>query len=150
MGPVAKGTSMSNASRRSVTVERTTLGQYRIANPRGGSVTLRTDDTDFTAVELLLGAIGGCTLIDVDHLCSRRAEPTTLSVEVTADKTADDSGNHLANVTVTFRAEFPPGEDGDAARRVLPEIVRRSHDRLCTVSRTMERASPVETRIADD
>lgn len=138
---------MSNANRRSVTVERTTLGQYRITNPRGGTVTLRTGDSDFTAVELLLGAIGGCTLIDVDHLCSRRAEPTTLSVEVTADKASDDSGNHLENVTVTFRAQFPPGDDGDAARRVLPDIVRRSHDRLCTVSRTIEHATPVETVI---
>lgn len=141
---------MSNASRRSVTVERTTLGQYQITNPRGGTVTLRTDDPDFTAVELLLGAIGGCTLIDVDHTCSRRAEPTTLSVEVTGDKVSDGSGNHLENVTVTFQAEFPPGEEGDAARRVLPDIVRRSHDRLCTVSRTVERATPVETVIAED
>lgn len=141
---------MSNASRRSVTVERTTLGQYRITNPRGGTVTLRTEDSDFTAVELLLGAIGGCTLIDVDHMCSRRAEPTTLSVEVTGDKASDDSGNHLENVTVTFRAEFPPGNEGDAARRVLPDIARRSHDRLCTVSRTVERATPVETVITQD
>lgn len=138
---------MSTDNLRTVTVERTSLGKYRITNRRGGSLTLRTDEADFTAVELLLGAIGGCTLIDVDHLCSRRAEPTSLSVEVTGRKVSDDSGNHLENLTVTFRAEFPAGEEGDAARQVLPDVVRRSHDRLCTVSRTVERSTPVEAVI---
>jgi putative redox protein len=48
---------------------------------------------------------------------------------------------------VTFRVAFPAGEAGDAARAVLPDIVRQSHDRLCTVSRTIELGTPVSTRI---
>ncbi len=140
---------MGDDTRRSVTVERISLGQYRLTNTRGGSLTLRTDDSDFTAVELLLGAIGGCTLIDVDHLCSRRADPTSLTVEVTGDKVRDDTGNHMENITVTFTASFPTGERGDAARAVLPEAVARSHDRLCTVSRTVEKATPVRTIIEE-
>lgn len=139
---------MAEDSRRSVAIERTALGEYRVENQRGGHLTLRTRDSDFTAVELLLAAIGGCTLIDVDLLCSRRAEPTSLSVEVSGDKIGDETGNHMVNLTVTFRATFPDGEAGDSARDVLPTIVARSHDRLCTVSRTVETATPVRTKIA--
>ena len=36
---------------------------------------------------------------------------------------------------------------GDAARAVLPDAVRRSHDRLCTVSRTIELGIPVTSRV---
>ena len=50
----------------------------------------------------------------------------------------DDDGNHLTDIHITFHLEFPDGEAGDAARAVLPEAVQRSHDRLCTVGRTVE------------
>ena len=43
--------------------------------------------------------------------------------------------------------DFPHGEADDAARAVLPEAVRRSHDRLCTVSRTVELGTPVVRRV---
>jgi len=42
---------------------------------------------------------------------------------------------------------FPDDEGGDAARALLPEAVNRSHDRLCTVSRTVELGTAVDTRI---
>jgi putative redox protein len=48
---------------------------------------------------------------------------------------------------VTFRVRFPDGADGDAARAVLPEAVQRSHDRICTVGRTVELGTPIGTRI---
>ena len=51
---------------------------------------------------------------------------------------------------MTFRIAFPSGPDGDAARAVLPEAVQRSHDRLCTVGRTVELATPIATRIEDE
>lgn len=137
-------------TRRAVEVERTALGQYLARNARGGSLTLHAEDEDFTAVELLLAAIGACTLADVDHLTTRRAEPIALSVEVSGNKVSDpDEGNIMRDLTVTFRATFPQGEDGDAARSVLPQAVTRSHDRLCTVGRTVENASPI-TPIIDD
>ena len=58
-------------------------------------------------------------------------------VDVRADKIRDENGNHLADVVVTFRVAFPEGDAGDAARAVLPEAARMSHERLCTVSRTV-------------
>ena len=135
---------------RRITVERTTAGRFAAANDRGGRISFGTGDgTEFTPTELLLAAIGGCTGIDVDILTSRRAEPESFAIDVAADKIRDDDGNRLTDIVVTFRITFPAGSDGDAARAVLPEAVQRSHDRLCTVGRTVELGTPIATRIED-
>ena len=39
---------------------------------------------------------------------------------------------------------FPEGEDGDAARGVMPRILEQTRDRLCSVSRTVALGEPVE------
>jgi putative redox protein len=135
-------------TRRSVTIDRATTSHYIATNPRAGTISVGDgSDTAFTPVELLLAAIGGCTAIDVDIVTSRRAEPDAFQVVVEADKVRDDEGNHLTGIEVTFRIAFPAGDGGDAARDILPRIVRQSHDRLCTVSRTVERGTAVATRI---
>ncbi|MDQ2848960.1 MAG: hypothetical protein M3Y77_22105, partial [Actinomycetota bacterium] len=64
-------------------------------------------------------------------------------------KVRDDDGNHLTDVALQFRVDFPAGEAGDAARAVLPDAVRKSHERLCTVSRTVELPTPVTVQIDD-
>jgi uncharacterized OsmC-like protein len=48
---------------------------------------------------------------------------------------------------VTFRIRFPDGEGGDKARALLPDAVKRSHEQLCTVSRTVELGTPVTSVI---
>lgn len=142
--------SQNDSSLRRVEVERTALGEYRATNERGGTITLHVDPEDFTSVELLLTAIGACTLADVDHITTRRAEPDLLSVVVTGDKVSDEEeGNIMRNLTVTFRASYPEGEEGDAAREILPKAIARSHDRLCTVGRTVEAASPIDSVVGD-
>lgn len=133
---------------RAVFIDRVAAGKFTVSNDRGGRIDIGTDDADFTPVELLLAAIGGCTSIDVDILTSRRAEPESFRVAVRAEKVRDDNGNHLADVEVSFQVLFPAGERGDAARVLLPEAIRRSHDRLCTVSRTVELGTPIHIRPA--
>jgi uncharacterized OsmC-like protein len=119
-----------------------------VTNDRGGQIRIgKGEGTDFTPVDLLLAGIGGCTAVDVDILTSRRAEPESFEVLVDADNVRDEAGNHLSDIVVTFRIRFPAGEQGDAARALLPDVVRKSHDRLCTVSRTVEIGTPVATRI---
>jgi putative redox protein len=131
-----------------VSVERTNDGRFTAVNERGGRVNFgQGDGDDFTPTELLLAAIGGCTAIDVDILTSRRADPESFAVGVDANKIRDDDGNRLTGIVVTFRVRFPDGSDGDAAREVLPEAVQRSHDRICTVGRTVELGTPITTRI---
>jgi uncharacterized OsmC-like protein len=139
----------SESAHREVTVERVANGVFSASNARGGKISFGTGDgAEFTPVELLLTAIGGCTAADVDILTSRRAEPERFEVQVGAEKVRDADGNHLTDVEVTFRVVFPGGEKGDAARAVLPDAVRMSHDRLCTVSRTVELSTPIATSIA--
>jgi putative redox protein len=136
-------------SHRSLTVERVAAGTYAAANDRGGRLVFGSGGgAEFTPVELLLAAIAGCTAIDVDTLTSRRAEPDSFEISVDADKVRDERGNHLENIAVTYRLIFPAGDGGDKARAILPDVVRRSHDQLCTVSRTVELATPVATRLA--
>ena len=135
-------------SRRSISITRTAAGRYAAANGRGGTLDFGTGDaTDFTPVELFLAAIGGCTAVDVDIFTTRRAEPESFVVEVGGNKVRDEDGNRMEGLSVTFRVRFPDSEGGDAARALMPEAVQRSHDRLCTVSRTVELGTPVETRI---
>jgi putative redox protein len=139
---------MSADSHRNVTITRTSAGRYTAVNGRGGTLDFGTGDVaDFTPVELFLAAIGGCTAVDVDIFTTRRAEPESFVVQVDGDKVRDEGGNRMGALSVTFQVSFPPDESGDAARALLPEAVRRSHDRLCTVSRTVELGTPVATRI---
>ncbi|MEO9150885.1 MAG: OsmC family protein [Lapillicoccus sp.] len=133
---------------RTTTLTRRDKGHYTATNPRGGTISVSGgDNDDFTPVELLLAGIAGCTAIDVDHLTARRAEPEGFEVRVEAEKVADQQGNHLRDIVVTFRVSYPAGDGGDAARAILPDIVAKSHDRLCTVSRTVMLGADVRTVI---
>jgi uncharacterized OsmC-like protein len=138
----------TESAHRSIRLERIENSRYTASNDHGGQISMGTGaGTDFTPVELLLAAIGGCTAVDVDILTSRRAEPDTFEVLVDAEKVRDAAGNHLTDLLVTFRISFPDGEAGDQARTLLPDAVRKSHDRLCSVGRTVELGTPIATRI---
>jgi putative redox protein len=140
---------MAQDGHRQVSIARNAAGKYTVTNEHGGTITIGTGgDADFTPVELLLAAIGGCTAIDVDILTSRRAEPTEFTIDVAGEKVRDQLGSHMTDLAVTYHVAFPEGDGGDAARELLPGAVRRSHDSLCTVSRTVELGTPVKTTIA--
>jgi putative redox protein len=140
---------MAQETHRQVSIARDAAGKYTVTNERGGTIPVGTgSDGEFTPVELMLAAIGACTAVDVDVLTSRRAEPTAFTVEVDAEKIRDALGNRLTDIAVTFHVSFPEGEGGDAARELLPGAVRRSHDSLCTVSKTVELGTPVSSKIA--
>jgi uncharacterized OsmC-like protein len=133
-------------SRRQVTLNRTRNSHYTAANARGGTISVGDGSDDaFTPVELLLTAIAGCSSIDVDLVTARRAEPDSFAVTVEATKIRDDQhGNRLTDISVSFRIVFPEGEDGaDKARAILPDILKMSHERLCTVSHTVELGTPI-------
>ncbi|HVT71407.1 MAG TPA: OsmC family protein [Trebonia sp.] len=140
---------MADDGHRQVSIARDTAGKYTVTNERGGTIPVGTgSDGEFTPVELLLAAIGACTSVDVDVLTSRRAEPTAFTVEVAGEKIRDERGSRMADLAVTFHVSFPDGEGGDAARELLPGAVRRSHDSLCTVGKTVELGTPITATIA--
>lgn len=130
---------------RSVTMTRTAHGEFDVTNVRGGTIHIGTGESDdFTPVELLLTAIAGCSAVDVDFITSRRAEPDEFTVTATGEKLRDpEKGNHMEDLEVTFRVRFPEGETGDRARDMLPRAIAQSHDRLCTVSRTVQLGTPI-------
>jgi uncharacterized OsmC-like protein len=138
---------------RSVDLERTGLGRYTARNARGGTLDFGTgnpEDPNFTPVELLLTAIAGCTAADVDFIVSKRAEAVTFTVRASGDKIRDEQGgNRMVNLAVEFTVTFPEGEAGDAAREALPRSLKMSHDRLCTVSRTVESGTPISAKLAE-
>ncbi|HSK23019.1 MAG TPA: OsmC family protein [Egicoccus sp.] len=142
---------MADDEQRTVTLERVETGVYRATNPAGAELIFGSmAESGFSPVELLLAAIGGCSAVDVDVVTGRHAEHERFEVEVAAAKIRDESGgNILRDITMTFHVTFPDGGAGDKARELLPRAVRTSHDRTCTVSRTVEAGTAVEVRIAD-
>ena len=136
-------------SERTVDLVRTGKARFVATNVRGGTIEFGdgVDDDAFTPVELLLAALAGCSGLDVDAILSKRSDFEFFGMNARADKVRDDSGNHLVNIQITFDAEFPEGESGQAARDFLPKAMAKSHDRLCTVTRTVELGEPVEFRV---
>jgi hypothetical protein len=74
---------------------------------------------------------------------------------------ADDAHRQVSRERLTTgvdRATNPRGDEltfgsaedaGFSPVELLPRAVRASHERTCTVSRTVEAAVPVEVRLAD-
>ncbi len=135
---------------RVVRLERTAAGRYAVTNVRGGTVTLgRGTDADFTPVELLLAAMAGCTAVDVDEVTSRRSEPESFVVDCAGVKVDDEQGAHLGSVDITFRLVFPDDPAGRQAAGLVERVVRLSHEKLCTVSRTVMLPTPVRSHVGD-
>ncbi len=126
----------------SVTLHRTAQGQYRAQNSRGASVEIAANGEAFSPGELFLASLAACSAVGVGLMTSRRAEPELFEVKGSGHKSTE-GGNHFEDLTVTFRLRFPEGTGGDAARDRIPAAIRASHDRDCTVSRTVETGTPV-------
>jgi len=134
-----------NVSSRTVTLSRDSVGVYTATNAEGASLQFGRGDGLLSPVELLLAAIAGCSSVDVDFMTSRRAEPSGFEVVAQADYVKDDAtGNILENIRVTFDLQFPEGEEGDRARARIGAALTASHERECTVSRTVEAGTPVQ------
>lgn len=139
---------MADETHRWITLDRLDEGVYLARNARGHELRFGSKDPEgFTPVELLLAAIAGCSAVDVDVVCGRRSAATEFGARVDAHAVRDESGNVLRDLHLSFRVRFPEGPEGDAARAALPRAVRASHDRTCTVSRTIEAGVPVTVSI---
>ncbi|MEL4504832.1 OsmC family protein [Luteococcus sp. H138] len=137
------------SDRRSVRLERTSTGNYLATNAAGVNVPLGMGDDVFSPVELLLAAIGGCSAIDVDVVTSRRGEPDHFAVEVSAGKVVDETGgSRLQDVVADFRVAFGSDERAREAAGLVERLIRLSHDRDCTVSRTVELPTRVRMDLA--
>ncbi len=135
---------------RAVELTRQRKARYVATNRRGGTIEVgEGDDEAFTPTELLLTALAACTAMDVDYIVGKRAEAESGWLRSSAHKVRDDGGNHLVNIELAIDMRYPEGEAGDAARGVLPMALQRSNDRLCTVGRTLQIATPVRTSLVE-
>jgi uncharacterized OsmC-like protein len=139
---------MSGDSHRAVQLSRLGRHHFQATNSRGGTLSFgNTQRGEFTPVELLLVAIAGCSAMDVDAITVKRSEPARFQVTCSGHYTRSVHGNHITDIQVDFDVEFPDSEGGQAAADVLEIAIRKSHDRLCTVTRTVELATPVGARL---
>ncbi len=132
---------MTDAPGTSVSLTRRDLMAYTATNGRGATIDVGGDG-NFSPVELLLAAIGACTAVDVDVMTSRRAIPEVFEV-LSSGRKETEGGNHMEDLQVTFRLRFPEGPEGDQARARIAPAVKASHERDCTVSRTVELGTPI-------
>lgn len=131
-----------------VDVDRTRHGRYVARNARGATLSLSAGgDDDFTPAELLLAALGACSLAVVDLATTRRVEPVRLRVSTTGMVRHEGGTNRLTDLGVAWDAVLPadPVRDPDGARgrSRLRRAIGLAHDRLCTVGRTVEDGTPV-------
>jgi uncharacterized OsmC-like protein len=135
---------MTDESLRRVDLTRLEKGRYTATNAAGATITVGDGDDAFSPVELLLTAIAGCSAADVDWITAKRSEPDRFAVTMTGHKIRDEQGNRMTDLRLVFDVAFPDDDGGRAAREVLPRSVQQSHDRLCTVSRTVEIGTPIQ------
>jgi uncharacterized OsmC-like protein len=135
---------MTDNDHRWVTLDRLDEGIYLARNARGHELRFGSNDPDgFTPVEVFLASIAACTAVDVDVVTGRRSPATEFQSRMDATYVRDEAGNRLTDITMTLHVRFPEGDAGDAAREILPRVAQTSHDRTCTVSRTIEAGTPV-------
>lgn len=141
---------MSEDNARSVQITRTGFQEFRIENVRGGVISIgEGQNSDFTPVELLLAAIGGCNGVVVDAL-TKRSTPEQFDITVTANKVIEENrGSYLDDIEVTFTVRFPDDVAGRKMTQRLPEALVKSHDRFCTVGRTVENDTTIAVNLAE-
>ena len=129
---------------RSVELSRNATGRYTARNAAGAEIAFGHGEGLLSPVELLLAAIAGCSSIDVDTLTSRSAEPSQFRVEATGRKIAEENGgNRMDGLHLSFHLSFPDDAGGRKAARLVERAVTLSHDKYCTVSRTVEHGTGV-------
>ncbi|MGW1148351.1 OsmC family protein [Streptomyces sp. NPDC002454] len=119
-------------------------------NDRGAEVRIGAADDpsvqpSFTPVELLLAALGGCGGLVVDRTARTVPHPD-LRITVESRSLPEDDGR-VGAVRVTYEMALPEGDD--RAFDVFARGVRLTHEKYCTVSRTVEHGARVEAVLPD-
>ncbi|WP_262103529.1 OsmC family protein [Arthrobacter sp. Marseille-P9274] len=129
---------------RSIELSRTATGRYTARNAAGAEVEFGQGEGLLSPVELLLAAIAGCSAIDVDIATSRSSEPSEFRIEATGNKIVEEGGaNRMEDLNLSFRLAFPDDDGGRKAAGMVERLVALSHDKYCTVSRTVEHGTAV-------
>ncbi|MDQ0092526.1 OsmC family protein [Paeniglutamicibacter psychrophenolicus] len=132
---------------RSVELTRTATGRYTVRNAAGAEIEFGHGEGLLSPVELLLAAIAGCSSIDVDTVTARSAKPTSFKVAATGRKVVEDGASRVDGLHLSFNVEFPDTTEGQKAAGMVERLVDLSHEKYCTVSRTVERGTAVTNEV---
>jgi putative redox protein len=129
---------------RTVELLRTSTGRYTARNAAGAQVAFGQGEDLLSPVELLLAALAGCSAVTVDAATARSAEPEEFRVEASGRQIVEENGgNRLEDLHLSFRLVFPDDAAGRKAAGMVERLVTLSHDKYCTVSRTLEHGTAV-------
>lgn len=132
---------------RAVELTRTATARYTVRNAAGAEIEFGHGEGLLSPVELLLAAIAGCSSIDVDTVTARNCEPTSFRVGASGHKVVEDGANRVDGLKLSFDVAFPDTKDGRKAAGMVDRLVALSHDKYCTVSRTVERGTAVSQEV---
>ncbi|MFG2111702.1 OsmC family protein [Streptomyces sp. NPDC048718] len=129
---------------------RTGYRTWTARNDRGAEVRIAADDDadaqpSFTPVELLLAAMGGCGGLVIDRT-ARAVDLDGLRIVVEGASGPGDDGR-IGRIKVSYEFELP--ESNPRAAEVFARGVRLTHEKYCTVSRTVEHGAGVEAILPD-
>jgi putative redox protein len=133
---------------RSVELIRTATARYTARNAAGVEIEFGHGEDLLSPVELLLAAIAGCSSIDVDTVTARSAEPIDFRVTATGHKVVEDGASRVDGLHLSFNVAFPDTDDGRKAAGMVERLAALSHDKYCTVSRTVERGTAVSHEVS--
>ncbi|MUN62637.1 OsmC family peroxiredoxin [Kocuria sediminis] len=129
---------------RTVELLRSATGHYTARNAAGAQVAFGQGEDLLSPVELLLAALAGCSAVTVDTATARSAEPSDFRVEASGRQIVDENGgNRLEGLHLSFHLAFPDDAAGRKAAGMVERLVTLSHDKYCTVSRTLEHGTAV-------
>ncbi|MFP3988070.1 OsmC family protein [Streptomyces sp. E11-3] len=131
---------------------RTGYRDWTARNDRGAEVRIAAADDpgsqpSFTPVELLLAALGGCGGLVVDRT-ARAVDHDDLRIVVESVSAPEDDGR-VGKVRISYELDIPEGANGGRAAEVFARGVRLTHEKHCTVSRTVEHGACVEAILPD-
>ncbi|MFW0154519.1 OsmC family protein [Rothia sp. P6271] len=129
---------------RSVQVERLGVSHYRVTNAQGSTLDFGRGEGLLSPVDLLLAAIAGCASIDVDVVTSRHTEPEVFKVTPSALRIEENGAVRLDDVQVAFDLAFPEDQGGKKAASLIERLLQLSHEKDCTVSRTVQHETSVK------
>ncbi|MHC0430119.1 OsmC family protein [Streptomyces sp. O3] len=135
---------------------RTGYRNWTARNDRGAEVKMAAaDDTgaqpSFTPVELLLAALGGCGGLVLDRT-ARAVDHDDLRIVVETVPTPDNGDGddgRIGKVRISYELDIPADANGGRAAEVFARGVRLTHEKHCTVSRTVEHGAQVEAILPD-
>jgi uncharacterized OsmC-like protein len=134
-----------------VELRRNGTRDWTARNARGAEVRIAAADNDtaqpsFTPVELLLAALGGCGGLVVDRT-ARTVEHDEL--RITVESVALEGEERIGTVRLSYLVDLPAEANGGRAAELFARGVRLTHERYCTVSRTVEHGARVEAVLPD-